>query len=576
MLREAVHHTAHGSFAYPVSPDTLRLTLRAARGDLQRAAVLYWDRYGSSPTLTAEMSIAAEDDLFTYYQADVQLATRRFGYVFLLDDGKQTLFYTEKGFCEDLQPNIQFHYPYIAPGDLWEPPEWAQGAVVYQIFPERFANGDPTNDPPDVEGWEEAPTPASFKGGDLQGIIDRFQHLVDLGVDVLYLTPIFKSPSNHKYDTADYYTIDPHFGDEETLRKLIALCRKHGIRIVLDAVFNHCGSEFFAFQDVLKHGARSSYAHWFNIEGFPVQTDPPNYETFAHQIATMPKLMTQHEDVKRYLLEVAVYWIREFSIDGWRLDVANELDHEFWREFRRAVKRENPDALIVGEVWHEASDWLRGDQFDSVMNYPFQHACFDFFAKGTIRARSFASRLAKVQVNHCQAVNLAMFNLLGSHDTERFLTSCGGDLRKYALAVAFQLTYEGAPMIYYGDEVGMTGLTDPDCRRGMVWSRKEQNGELLRWYKQLIALRREHRALRTGRCRTVWADSVSNVYGFVRFQGREQIVVLLNNSPQPQTVNLREINWPVKMPRQVRDLLSDERFKLGELVVPAYGVRILA
>ncbi len=161
MLREAVYHVAHGSYAYPVGPDRLRLTLRAARGDLKRVAVLYWDRYGSSPTLTEEMSIAAEDELFSYYQADVQLATKRFGYVFVLDDGRQTLFYTEKSFFEDLQPNTQFHYPYIAPGDLWEPPQWAQGAVVYQIFPERFANGDPENDPPDVEPWELPPTRTS-------------------------------------------------------------------------------------------------------------------------------------------------------------------------------------------------------------------------------------------------------------------------------------------------------------------------------------------------------------------------------------------------------------------------------
>lgn len=575
MLREAVHHIAYGSFAYPVSPDTLRVTLRAARGDLKRAAVLYWDRYVTSPTKVTEMVIAAEDELFAYYQADLTLATKRFGYVFLLDDGKESLFFTEKGFSEDLQSNMQFHYPYIAQGDLWEPPRWAQGAVVYQIFPERFANGNPANDPENVEDWALPPTRTSFKGGDLRGIINRFQHLVDLGVEVLYLTPIFKSPSNHKYDTTDYYTIDPHFGTEDDLRELVELCHRHGMRIILDAVFNHCGSEFFAFQDVLKNGKESPYAHWFRFEGFPVETDPPNYETFAHQIATMPKLMTHHEDVRRYLLDVAVYWIREFGIDGWRLDVANEIDHQFWREFRRVVKAQNPNALIVGEVWHEASDWLRGDQFDSVMNYPLQQACFDFFAKGTIRARSFANRLAKVQVNHPHGVNLAMFNLLGSHDTERFLTSCGGETFRFALAVAFQLTYEGAPMIYYGDEVGMMGLTDPDCRRGMVWDYEQQNRELFAWYQQLISLRKKNPVLRTGRTRTVWADSVSNVYGFARYEEEKQIVVLLNNSAQDQRVALQEITWPLGAPKQVRDLLTGERLKLGEVTIKPFGVRVL-
>ena len=236
---------------------------------------------------------------------------------------------------------------------------------------------------------------------------------------MIYLTPIFEAPSNHKYDTVDYYSIDPHFGDEATVRELIEIAHAHGIKIVFDAVFNHSGYGFFAFQDVLDKGEESPYAHWFNIDSFPVETDPPNYETFANQIATMPKLMTGQEDVREYFLDVGTYWVREFGIDGWRLDVANEIDHQFWREFRQAVKGENPETLIVGELWHEASEWVRGDQFDSVMNYSLQYACFDFFAQGTIRARSFANRLAKVQMNHTQSVNLAMFNLLGSHDTER-------------------------------------------------------------------------------------------------------------------------------------------------------------
>ncbi len=576
MLREAVYHVAHGSYAYPVSDDTLRVTLRVAKGDLQRVTVLYQDRYGGSEPCTADLEIAAEDELFTYYQGELQLATKRFGYVFLLDDGKNQVFYTEKGFFADVPPNTQFHYPYIAIGDLWEPPQWAQGAVVYQIFPERFANGDPSNDPPNAEPWDVRPKADSQKGGDLQGVIDRFDHLVDLGVDVIYFTPVFKAPSNHKYDTVDYYTIDPHFGDEETVRTLIRLAHKHGIKVIFDAVFNHSGIGFFAFQDVLKHGGESAYAHWFNIAGFPVQTDPPNYETFANQIATMPKLMTHEEDVKEYFLEVGRYWVREFGIDGWRLDVANEIDHQFWREFRRAVKAENPDALIVGELWHEASEWVQGDQFDSVMNYSLQYACLDFFARGSIRARSFANRLAKVQMNHTHAVNLSMFNLLDSHDTERFFTSCGGNEQKFALAVAFQLTYEGAPMIYYGDEVGMEGLTDPDCRRGMIWDPKKQNLEILAWYKQLIALRRQNNVLRSGRCRTVWADSASNIFGFVRFDQTEQILVLINNQGKEQSVDLKEIAWPVAVPKQVQDLLTQEKFALGEAKIPAYGVRILA
>lgn len=465
LLQEAVYHLAHGNFAYPVGQDTLRVTLRAGRGDLKKVTVLYQDRYLGSDLRRAEMEIKARDELFDFYQADLKLATKRFAYVFLLDDGIRRVFYTEKGFFDDPKPNTQFQYPYIAHQDLWEPPAWAQGAVIYQIFPDRFAKGDPQIDPPDVEDWDLAPTVTSKKGGDLQGVLDHFQHLLDLGVDALYFTPIFQAPSNHKYDTSDYYRIDPHFGSEETMRALVKLCHEHGIKVILDAVFNHCGAGFFAFQDLLAHGEDSVYAPWFNIESFPVRTNPPNYETFGNQIATMPKLRTHHPPVRDYFQEVGVYWIREFGIDGWRLDVANEIDHEFWRGFRRAVKEENPQTLIVGEIWHEASEWLQGDQFDSVLNYSLHYACLDYFARGTIRAESFAHRLAKVQINHPEAVNLALFNLLGSHDTERFLTACQGQVPKFALAVAFQLTYQGAPLIYYGDEVGLRGGNDPDCRR---------------------------------------------------------------------------------------------------------------
>ncbi len=575
MLREAVYHIAHGNYAYPVSEDTLRITLRTAKGDLKKVQILYQDRYGGSDSFVATMEVAAEDELFSYYQTDIILDTKRFGYVFLLDDGKNVVFYTEKGFFDEVPPNTQFHYPYIALRDLWEPPTWAQGAVIYQIFPERFANGDPTNDPPNVEPWDVPPTVTSQKGGDLQGVIDKFEYLVDLGVEVIYFTPIFQAPSNHKYDTVDYYTIDPHFGQEETVRELIKLAHDHDIKVVFDAVFNHSGYGFFAFQDVLEHGEESAYAHWFNIDSFPVVTDPPNYETFANQIATMPKLMTYQDDVRDYFLEVGRYWVREFGIDGWRLDVANEIDHQFWREFRQAVKAENPEALIVGELWHEASEWVRGDQFDSVMNYSWQYACLDFFAKGTIRARTFAHRLAKVQVNHTQAVNLSMFNLLGSHDTERFLTTCGGNVQEFSLAVAFQLTYEGAPMIYYGDEVGMEGLNDPDCRRGMIWNAKEQNLDLLAWHKTLIALRKKHEVLRRGQCRTVWADSATNIFGFVRFNQGEQVLVLLNNSPKRQSIDLREIAWPRAVPMQVTDLLTNEKYSLGEITLEPYGTRIL-
>ncbi|NLJ80753.1 MAG: alpha-glycosidase [Firmicutes bacterium] len=577
MLKEAVYHVARDNYAYPTGADTLRVILRAGRGDLKKATVLYQDRYLGSELFLAEMELKARDELFDFYQAELKLSTKRFAYVFLLDDRIKRAFYTEKGFFEDLRPNTHFQYPYISNQDLWEPPLWAQGAVAYQIFPERFAKGDSSIDPPRVEPWETAPSAESYKGGDLEGIIGNFDYLLDLGIDLLYLTPIFTAPSNHKYDTRDYYRIDPYFGSEETVRNLVELCHRHGIKIIFDAVFNHCGAGFFAFQDVLAKGEESPYCSWFNIEGYPLRTDPPNYETFGNQVAVMPKLRTDHPEVQEYFYQVGTYWIREFGIDGWRLDVANEVDREFWRGFRRAVKAENPRALLVGEIWHEAGEWLRGDQFDSVTNYPLQYACLEFFAKDSIRAESFAHRVAKVQLNYTEAVNLALFNLLGSHDTERFLTACGGSIAKFSLAVAFQMTYAGAPLIYYGDEVGLKGGNDPDCRRGMIWDRNKQNEGLLSWYRRLISLRNSYPLLRIGSCRTVWADNASNIFGFVRFGSPGQILVLLNNSPRRAQVDLCAISWPQEASAELRELLSLETVYLKQpLFIEPYGVKILS
>lgn len=576
MLKEAVYHEAHGSYAYPVSPTTLRITLRAARGDLRQVKVVYWDRYQGSGELVAVMELAAMDELFAYYQADLELSTTRFAYVFLLDDGRSQVFYTEKGFYADPPPYSQFQYPYIALQDLWEPPQWAQGAVIYQIFPERFANGDPTNDPLEVEPWNSQPTATGQRGGDLRGIIQHLDHLIELGIDAIYLTPIFESPSNHKYDTTDYYKIDPHFGTLDEVKELVGLCHQHGIKVIFDAVFNHCGMGFFAFQDVLAKGKQSRFAQWFNVWKWPIETDPPSYETFATGIASMPKLMTSNPEVRKYLLDVGRYWIEAADIDGWRLDVCNEIDHDFWREFRQVVKQAKPEALIVGEIWHEASDWLRGDQFDSVMNYSLYYACVDFFARRRIRAESFANRLATVQVNHTHPVNLSLFNLLGSHDTARFLTECGEQKARHRLAAAFVLTYEGAPMIYYGDEVGMVGETDPDCRRGMIWDQKEQDQETLEWYKRLIALRKERPVLRTGRCRVFLADSAQNLLGYARFSSEDQVLVVINNSDSPREIEPASLPWPLSAPGQVNDLLTGRAILSREpLVLPPESVVIL-
>ncbi|MEB3751423.1 alpha-glycosidase [Geobacillus icigianus] len=584
MFKEAVYHRPTDNFAYAYDERTLHLRLRTKKGDVDKVELLHGDPYewrnGAWQFETMPMKKTGSDEWFDYWLAEVQPPYRRLRYGFVLHAGEETLVYTEKGVY--LTPPADdtayyFCFPFLHDVDLFHAPEWVKDTVWYQIFPDRFANGNPAINPEGVRPWgSEDPTPTSFFGGDLQGIIDHLDYLVDLGISGIYLTPIFRAPSNHKYDTADYLEIDPHFGDKETLKTLVQRCHEKGIRVMLDAVFNHCGYEFAPFQDVLKNGESSPYKDWFHIRDFPLQSEPrPNYDTFAF-VPQMPKLNTAHPDVRRYLLDVATYWIRECDIDGWRLDVANEIDHEFWREFRRAVKAQKPDVYILGEIWHDAMPWLRGDQFDAVMNYPVADAALRFFAKEEINAREFAERLMRVLHSYPATVNEAAFNLLGSHDTPRILTVCGEDVRKAKLLFLFQLTFTGSPCIYYGDEIGMTGGNDPGCRKCMIWDDDKQHRGLYEHVKQLIALRRQYRALRRGHIAVLHADEQTNQLVYEKTDGDETVVIIINRSNQAADIPLP---FNAKKKRLV-NLLTGERWAAEadglSVSLPAYGFALYA
>ena len=434
-------------------------------------------------------------------------------------------------------------------------PDWVKDAVFYEIFPERFANGDPTNDPPGVEPWDGAPTRTNFFGGDLQGIINQLDYLAGLGINAVYLTPIFAANTNHKYDAMDYYRIDPHFGDLETFRQLVRQAHARGMRIVLDAVFNHVGDGFWAFQDVVERGEVSPYVNWFYIEDLPVvRTPTPNYATYenAHYLV---KLNVHNPEVRHYLYDVARYWSRE-GIDGWRLDVPYLMNRRFWKGFRRVVKEVNPDLYIVAEIWERATEWLRGDECDGAMNYRLRDLILDFFAYEKLDALAFDRELAALRADHPGGTAYTMLNLLGSHDTPRFLTLCQGDRQRFKVAVTFLLTYVGAPMLYYGDEVGMTGGNDPDCRRPMVWDPARQDQELLEWHRRLIRIRREHPALRRGAIRKVYA--VGDVYVFERQYGADVALVILNRGASAQAVRLPDGCWRGKL--SLRDELSGQMY----------------
>jgi glycosidase len=332
--------------------------------------------------------------------------------------------------------------------------------------------------------------------------------------------------------------VDPHFGDNALLKKLVQKCHDNGIRVVLDAVFNHAGYFFEPFQDVIKNGQKSRYADWFHIRSFPIEIEPrPNYDVFAFT-HMMPKLNTENAEVKEYLLKVARYWIEEIGIDGWRLDVANEVDHVFWRDFRKVVKEAKRDAYILGEVWHDSLPWLQGDQFDAIMNYPVAVSAISFFSKGEIDAEQFAAQVDNVFANYPQQINEVTFNVLDSHDTARLLNISGFNKDRMKLASTFQFTYIGTPCLYYGDEIGLDGEHDPGCRKSFEWDEAKQDRELHQFYQQLIHIRKSHESLRSGSFTFLLREKGSKQIAYSRKHKDETIVVVLNASEEKATITL--------------------------------------
>lgn len=539
---ESLYHVPHSNWAYQYDKNTFHLRVRTKKQNVNQVFALTGDKYDWENYHDEQrMYKVASDLFFDYWETSVIPENKRFSYGFRFHSGEETVWLIETGIFreEPTAPDGFYERPYLHEIDLFKVPEWAKHAVFYQIIPDRFANGNPTNDPKRISKWGDKPTTESFFGGDLQGIIDHLDDLTDLGITAIYLTPIFEAPSNHKYDSTDYLEVDPHFGDLKVLKKLVNTAHSKGIKIVLDAVFNHISADSLQFKDVIKHGENSKYADWFHIHEFPVKVkeDNPNYDAFGF-VADMPKLNTANPEAREFLLNIAQYWIQEVGIDGWRLDVANEIDHAFWRDFRKLVKEINPEAFIIGEVWTDSLRWLQGDQFDSVMNYPFSKRLIEFLLTEDMNADTFAAHIGGLQIRYPLQANEVLFNLLASHDTPRILTQLGGDKDKLKLATAFLLTYPGTPCIFYGDEIGLEGEDDPDCRKCMIWDKDGQDLDLLEHYKVMIHLRKKHPVLSTGRFRFLYTDDQDRSFVYERTDEQSQITIWMNASEQPSSLAL--------------------------------------
>ena len=535
MNRSAILHIPLSQYAFAEDEHTLRIRLRAQKDDIRKCTLYYGDRVDPSKQIHVkklEMKRIAADDLFDYFEAKIEDAYTRVCYYFLLDDGTDREYYYERNFGKKITDNRTeyFQFPYIRREDIMSMPDWAENIVMYHIFPDSFATGKGVLSKQSKRRlFREESVVTSCLGGTLVGIKENIEYIVGLGINCIYLNPIFTANSYHKYDTIDYYSVDPCFGSMDEFKELVQVCHRNGIRIILDGVFNHCGSDFFAFKEVLVKGRKSRYYDWFYEMPEPIcYSDPPSYEAFAY-VKEMPKLNTGNKEVEKYFIDVGTYWIKETDIDGWRLDVANEINHDFWRHFREAVKKVKPDAFLIGEIWEDAGEWLKGDQFDSTMNYRFSYLCKDFFAVRKMKVSEFDHQIQKMIMRYPRMVSLMQMNFLDSHDVARFLSYCNGDKRKLELALFYLLMGVGIPSVFYGDEYYIEGQTESEYRQAMPWGQKENCYGLLREY---INIRKEHSAIRNGSYRTILCDDEKNVYVFARENTEESVLVFVNNSEE--------------------------------------------
>jgi cyclomaltodextrinase len=507
----------------------LQFVFRARKNDLAKVSVIE-----NGVVVAARPS--SSDDLYQYYSASCPWSgSADVRYEFKIQDGEKIAYYGLNGYSDSSTD------PFVLDAKSFKPfrvPDWTGKAIVYQIFPDRFADGDPTNDPKNVQPFGAKPTYSNRFGGDAVGVQQHVDYLKSLGVGVVYFNPVFSSPSNHRYDTSDYLKIDPEFGTNAEFDAMTRTLQAAGIRTVMDFAFNHTATNFFAFQDIRDHGQASPYLSWYFIKSFPVTVhENPPYVAW-YNFPSMPKLNVVNPATEKYLLDSVDYWRTHAALAGVRLDVANEVDPKLWRDLRAREKSADPNFWIVGEEWGNASQWLKGDQWDSTMGYEFRGDCLALFADRTIAPSEFLSRLTRLYSEYPPQVSRNLMNLLGSHDTPRFLTLCHDNKNLLELAAAVQLTWPGTPSIYYGDELGMTGGADPDNRRTMDWASATPDNPVLKYYKTLIAARNHSVALQQGDPVVLNSDDAHQTFAFARQYGDDAAVLVENLSGRPQTVAL--------------------------------------
>jgi len=544
----AILHQTTDNYCYAVNKDELIINIKTGY-DVKKVYLIYGDPYSGGIMGGDWKWDGAEEEIYfkkelkhhMFWTTTIRPKYKRARYYFKLISETETVYFFEEGFLSEEEMHKEgislqcFTFPWMNEADISMTPYWVNDTIWYQIFPERFCNGDTSNDPQNVKAWQSKEVSnRDFYGGDLKGILLKLPYVKELGITGLYLTPIFSSPSTHKYDTSDYFKLDAHFGDEATLHELVDTAHSMGIKIMLDGVFNHCGTQFAPWQDVVEKGKDSKYFDWFMIQKLPIDpnqkdTKDGSYYSFAFA-PNMPKLNTNNKKVRDYFLSVCKYWASEFHIDGLRLDVANELSHCFCKELRIAMKEMNPDFYLLGEIWHNAGKWLSGDEFDAVMNYPLAGGIGDFFVDEEATKKDFEYTVNRCYTMYQQQTNDVLFNLLDSHDTQR-LRNKVKSIDEFYQQLAIVFTMPGSPCIFYGTEIAMEGKHDPDCRRCMPW--EEIKGgiydEEITIMKQLIAFRKHTKAAKSRHFHFPNKRKESRLVEYIKIdEDGKQIEILIN------------------------------------------------
>lgn len=611
----------------PLQDDIVEFTTRANRNDVETIHLITWVR--GKRQVSPPLILSGGDVAFQYYTTSMNIENgHTVHFSFMYKDGEKALYATPKGFLdEEPSSDMMFFYSeHLLP--KFETPDWVKHGVFYQIFPDRFWNGDKANDQtfdePYYEGITELPESGktngeyfhlvkdwqnvnglsespyrtdgrpdyfSFYGGDISGVMEKLPYLADLGVTIIYFNPLNEGQSNHKYDPIDYLTIDPHFADEATFIEFVKQAHGVGIRIIVDKAFNHTGDWHFAFVDTKEKGPESKYWSWYEWNRWPLPPEGPptpcdyydcwwGYPIHPNLNFDLSRPNAQENDITdisqvepnkevvNYILEVARYWLGKLDIDGFRLDVPNEVPFWFWKEFRRVVDEVKPDAYLIGEIWGNAMPWMGPHYFHSTMNYKyFREPVMKFLGLGQGDALQFDRELAPGRHMYPMQATQVMMNLVGSHDTERYITMIGGDTRRLKNTVLFQMTYLGVPHIYYGDEVALEGGRDPDNRRPFPWNWESDStaSDIHEFYKRLIKIRHTYSALRTGSFQTIVTEG--NVFGYRRKDQKNEILVFINNGEQTREITLIAASLGLSESGRLVSLLNEQtnRYQDGEI-----------